>query len=88
MRNKTGNGHNIDLEQFMEDIKTVVQDGQQLLKATAGTARQKAVAGAKSTDKLVHNYPYHTLGIVLGVGVVAGLLLAGVFSGGSEDDSY
>jgi len=86
MRHKTGNGQDIDLAQLVEDLKTVVEDGQKLLKAGAATARDKAIAGAKSTDKLVRSHPYQTLGIVLGVGLVAGLLFATMFSGGDAEE--
>jgi ElaB/YqjD/DUF883 family membrane-anchored ribosome-binding protein len=91
MRHKTGNGHNVNLDQFLEDIKTVVRDGEELLKVGATEAKQKAVAGAKTTDKAIRQYPYQTLGIVFGLGIIAGILASGAFSGGSqreEDTSY
>jgi ElaB/YqjD/DUF883 family membrane-anchored ribosome-binding protein len=84
MRQKTGNGHNVDLETFLDDIKTVVHDGQELLKASAGGVKEKALAGARTTDKAIRQSPYQTIGIVFGVGVVIGLLASGLFSGGSE----
>lgn len=77
MRTKTGNGHNIDLEQFLEDIKVVVRDGEALLKAGASEFRQKAIAGAQTTERLVHERPYQAIGIAFGLGVIVGLLAAG-----------
>ena len=85
MRHKTGNGHNVSLEQFLDDIKTVVQDGEQLLKAGAVEAKQRAIAGAQSTDKMIRSHPYQTLGLLFGLGVLAGLLMSGAFSAGSEE---
>jgi ElaB/YqjD/DUF883 family membrane-anchored ribosome-binding protein len=85
MRHKTGNGHNVDLETFLEDIKTVVRDGQELLKAGAGEVKQKAVYGAQTTDRAIRNSPYQTIGIVFGVGLIVGLLASSMFSGGSEE---
>lgn len=91
MRHKTGNGHgrSVNLEQFLDDIKTVVQDGEQLLKAGATEAKQRAVAGAQSTDKMIRSYPYQTLGIVFGLGLLAGLLASGALGGSeSEPEDY
>ena len=87
MRHKAGNGHTVDLEKFMADIKAVVQDGEELLKAGASELRNKAVAGAKSTDRVVRSHPYQTLGIVLGLGLIVGLLATRAFSSsGSEEE--
>ena len=86
MRHKTGNGHTVDLDTFLEDIKTVVRDGQELLKAGAGEVKQKAIYGAKTTDRAIRKSPYQTIGIVFGVGLVVGLLASGLFSGGSEEE--
>jgi len=80
---KTGNGHNMDIETFLDDIRTVVRDGQELLKASAGQVKEKALYGAKETDRVIRESPYQTLGIVFGVGLVIGLLASGAFSGKS-----
>jgi ElaB/YqjD/DUF883 family membrane-anchored ribosome-binding protein len=84
MRNKTGNGHTVDLDTFLEDIKTVVRDGQELLKAGAGQMKEKALYGAKTTDRAIRKSPYQTLGIVFGVGLIVGLIAASSRSGRSE----
>jgi ElaB/YqjD/DUF883 family membrane-anchored ribosome-binding protein len=84
MRHKTGNGHNVDLDTFIDDIKTVVRDGQELLKAGAGEVKQKALFGARTTDKAIRESPYQTIGIVFGIGVIVGLLATGIFSGERE----
>jgi ElaB/YqjD/DUF883 family membrane-anchored ribosome-binding protein len=81
---KTGNGHNVDIETFLEDIKTVVRDGQELLKVGAEQVREKAIYSAHETDRAIRRSPYQTLGIVFGVGLVIGLLASGIFGGGSE----
>ena len=69
----------------MEDIKAVVQDGEQLLKLGARELKGKAISGAKSTDKMVRSHPYQTLGIMLGLGLIVGLLATGAFNGGGEE---
>jgi ElaB/YqjD/DUF883 family membrane-anchored ribosome-binding protein len=78
---KTGNGHNMDIETFLDDIKKVVRDGQELLRASAGQVREKAIFGAKETDRAIRESPYQTIGIVFGLGLVVGLLASGAFSG-------
>lgn len=82
---KSGNGHNIDFEQFIADIKTVVRDGEELLKAGVSEVRQRALTGAKTTGRAVRQHPYKTLGIVFGLGVMVGLLATGVVFGEEED---
>jgi len=82
---KTGNGHNVDIETFLDDIKTLVHDGQELLKVGAGEIREKAVYGARRTDRAIRKSPYQAIGLIFGVGLVIGLLAAsGAFSGGSH----
>ena len=70
----------------MEDIKAVVEDGEELLKAGVTEVKGKAISGARSTDKLVRSHPYQTLGIVLGLGLIVGLLATGAFGGGSDEE--
>lgn len=44
-------------------------------KEVYGRVREKAIEGAKATDRAVHEYPYQAIGIAAAVGVVVGLLL-------------
>jgi Uncharacterized conserved protein len=83
---KSGNGHNLDLEHFLNNIKTIVQDGEDLLKAGVTEVKQRAVLGAKTTDRAVREHPYKTLGIVFGLGVVVGVLAVGLFTGEYEEE--
>ena len=83
---KSGNGHNIDLEHFLNNIKTIVQDGEDLLKAGVTEVKQRAVIGAKTTDRAVREHPYQTLGIVFGLGVVVGVLAVSLFTGEYEEE--
>ena len=85
MRTKTGNGHNVDVEQFVEDLKTVVRDGEQLLKVGVSEAKRRTIAGAKTTDRTVREYPYQSIGVVFGLGILAGVLVSGLFSRGQEE---
>ena len=45
-------------------------------KEIAGDVRDKAVAGAKATDKAVREHPYQAIAIGVGVGVLLGYLVA------------
>jgi ElaB/YqjD/DUF883 family membrane-anchored ribosome-binding protein len=80
MRTKTGNGHNVNVEEFIEDLKVVVRDGEELLKASIGGLKQKAIARAKTGGETVRSHPYQSLAVVLGLGVLAGVLAAGLFN--------
>jgi ElaB/YqjD/DUF883 family membrane-anchored ribosome-binding protein len=44
-------------------------------KDTYAEAQKSVVAGAKTTDKLVRDHPYHAIGIAFGVGALIGVLL-------------
>jgi ElaB/YqjD/DUF883 family membrane-anchored ribosome-binding protein len=86
MHEKSGNGHRVDLERFLEDIKTVVRDGQELLRIGMGNLTERARSGAESTIRLAKAKPYKTAGLAFGLGMLAGLFLAGAFSSESEMD--
>jgi ElaB/YqjD/DUF883 family membrane-anchored ribosome-binding protein len=45
-------------------------------KEMAINIRNKAVAGAKATDKIVHEHPYKSIAVMLGVGALIGVILA------------
>jgi ElaB/YqjD/DUF883 family membrane-anchored ribosome-binding protein len=83
---KSGNGHSIDLEQFLADIKTVVKDGEELLKAGVSEVKQRALTGAKTTDRTVRAHPYKSLGAIFGLGVLVGVLAIGLFTGQEEEE--
>ena len=86
MRTKTGNGPEVDLERLLEDIKVVVKDGQEILKSGWADVREKAITKAKTTDQKVREYPYQTMGMVFGAGLIIGLLCSRMFSGSEEEE--
>jgi ElaB/YqjD/DUF883 family membrane-anchored ribosome-binding protein len=65
----------------MDDVKKVVLDGRELLKAGADEAKRRAVSGAQATDRSVRSHPYQSLGLVFGLGTLIGLLAAGIGRG-------
>ncbi len=44
-------------------------------KATYRRMEEKAVAGAKATDKVIRDHPYESLGIAFGLGLLVGVLV-------------
>ncbi len=48
-----------------------------LERAKEGCVRleEKAVAGAKATDKVVREHPYQSIGVAFGIGVLIGVLV-------------
>jgi len=87
-------------EKLLNDLKAVVNDGEQLLRAGAhelserGMAarerlaealeaaketqrklQERAVAGAKATDKLIRENPYQSIGVAFGIGMLIGVLI-------------
>ncbi len=87
-------------EKLLHDLKAVVHDGEELLKAGAqdlserGMAarerlaaalevaretrrklEERALASARATDRMVHEYPYQSIGAAFGVGMLVGVLL-------------
>src|SRR5881392_2324575 len=86
-------------EKLLQDLKAVVRDGEELLKAGAqdlserGMAarerlaaalevaketrrklQERAVNGARATDRIIREYPYQSIGIAFGAGMLVGLL--------------
>lgn len=59
----------------MADIKDRLHSARDRLNQVYASARQNVVAGARYTDETIRAYPYQSLGIALGVGVLLGLLI-------------
>ena len=49
-------------------------------KACCESLEAKAVRAAKATDKVVRHHPYQTIGIALGIGLLAGYLISRKYS--------
>ncbi len=45
-------------------------------KATYRRLEEKAVAGAKATDKVIREHPYESLGVAFGLGLLVGVLVS------------
>jgi ElaB/YqjD/DUF883 family membrane-anchored ribosome-binding protein len=87
-------------EKLLRDLKAVVHDGEELLRAGAkdlserGIAarerlaaalevaketrrklQERAVNGARATDRMVREHPYQSIGVAFGVGMLIGILV-------------
>ncbi|MDD5261069.1 MAG: DUF883 family protein [Methylacidiphilales bacterium] len=45
------------------------------LQQIEGVVREKAIEGAKETDRLIREHPYESLGIAFGLGLLIGILV-------------
>jgi ElaB/YqjD/DUF883 family membrane-anchored ribosome-binding protein len=79
------NGRRPELEKFYRDLRTVVEDGENLLKASVETVRGQAKRATEKTDHLVRERPYQAIGFGFGLGVVVGLLLSGLLTRDSSE---
>lgn len=59
----------------LADIKDRLEDAREKLSDVYGRARKNVIAGAKYTDGKIREYPYYSIGIALGVGVLLGALI-------------
>jgi ElaB/YqjD/DUF883 family membrane-anchored ribosome-binding protein len=78
---KVASGEHPLLDRIMDDVKKVVLDGRELLKTGAEEAKRRAVSSAQATDRSVRSHPYQSLGIIFGLGLLVGLLSAGIGRG-------
>lgn len=59
----------------LADIRERLESARERLTDVYGQARKKVVAGAKYTDETIRTYPYQSLAVALGVGVLLGALI-------------
>jgi ElaB/YqjD/DUF883 family membrane-anchored ribosome-binding protein len=98
---ETQSAENIEAvtERLVQDLKAVVRDGEELLragardlsersvaararltsalesaKATQRKLQAQAVSQARAADRVVRDYPYHALGVAVGIGLLFGIL--------------
>jgi ElaB/YqjD/DUF883 family membrane-anchored ribosome-binding protein len=75
----------VNKDKLASDLKIVVTDAEDLMRTSAGQAREdlariQATAAAKAkalghnTDVYVHENPWKAIGIAAGIGVLVGLL--------------
>ena len=69
-------------DQLVQDLRAVIQDAQQLLDnrlSSCGTqasqVRQRLTQWQHASDEYVHQHPWATVGVAVGMGVAMGWLL-------------
>ena len=58
-------------EASREELRTALER----LKARSEQIKQRAVAGARATDRLIRNNPYRSLAVIFGIGMIAGMIV-------------
>lgn len=59
----------------MADVRARLESARERLNRVYTSARTNVVAGARYTDETIRAYPYQSLGIALGLGVLLGVLI-------------
>jgi ElaB/YqjD/DUF883 family membrane-anchored ribosome-binding protein len=59
----------------LADIRDRLEDARARLGDVYTKARKNVIAGAKYTDQTIREYPYYSIGVALGVGVLLGALI-------------
>ncbi|HVU34056.1 MAG TPA: hypothetical protein VHE61_11515 [Opitutaceae bacterium] len=59
----------------LADLKDRLTDARDRMSDMYSRARKNVIAGAKYTDETIREYPYYSLGIALGAGVLLGFVL-------------
>jgi ElaB/YqjD/DUF883 family membrane-anchored ribosome-binding protein len=67
-----------ELDSLRERLRGAIAGSREKMRDFADSARRQAARA----DELVHNYPYPSIAIAAGVGVVAGCLIARSWSNG------
>ena len=65
----------VSKDKLVADMKVVIADAEELLKATASAAGDR-VSAARATDDYVHANPWRSVGIAAGAGLVIGMLIS------------
>ncbi|MDO8544469.1 MAG: hypothetical protein Q7S40_28855 [Opitutaceae bacterium] len=59
----------------LSDIKDRLETARARLGEVYGRARSQVMAGARYTDETIREYPYYSIAIALGLGVLIGVML-------------
>src|SRR5436309_6734845 len=64
-----------ELGEKAKEARARLMDALETAKMTCHRLEEKAVAGAKATDKIIREHPYQSIGIAFGLGLLIGVLV-------------
>ena len=59
----------------LADVRTRLAAAVESAKATCQRLEEKAIAGAKATDRAIREHPYESIGAAFGIGLLIGVLV-------------
>jgi len=59
----------------VREARTRLTGALETARVTADRCKERAIAGAQATDKLIRENPYQTMGIALAAGLLVGVLV-------------
>lgn len=63
-------------KEVRERLETRIAEARTQLHELEGVVKDKAIEGAKETDRVIREHPYESLGVAFGVGILLGALLS------------
>ena len=58
-----------------QDVRERLLQTLESAKATCRRLEEKAIEGAKATDKVIRTHPYESIGVAFGIGLLIGVLV-------------
>jgi len=62
-------------KEVRERLETRLGEARTQLNELEGVVKDKAIEGAKETDRVIREHPYESLGVAFGLGILVGALL-------------
>ena len=81
---KTRNGQPVEVKQFLQDLRTLINEGQQLLRSGFTGVKDQTLEGWETVTEFANGSPYKAVGVGFALGVVAGLGAALLLSRGED----
>ncbi len=63
-------------KEVRERLETRLSEARTQLHELEGVVKEKAVEGAKETDRVIREHPYESLGVAFGLGILLGAILS------------
>lgn len=64
-----------ELGEKAKEARTRLAASLESAKGSFGKLEEKALAGAKATDKVIREHPYQSIGVAFGIGLLIGVLV-------------